>query len=52
MGLASSAPYYHDGSAATLDALLRDAAMVHGMADLEDLTDQEITDLAAYLETL
>lgn len=52
IGLASSAPYYHDGSAVTLDALLRDAALVHGMADLEDLDDQQITDLAAYLETL
>ncbi len=52
IGLASSAPYYHDGSAATLDALLRDAALVHGMADLDDLDDQQITDLAAFLETL
>src|SRR6185503_8162403 len=32
-GLAASAPYYHDGSAVTLDVLLRDCGAVHGMAD-------------------
>ena len=43
IGLASSAPYYHDGSAATLDALLRDTGLVHGMADLGDLDEQQIS---------
>jgi cytochrome c553 len=52
VGVASSAPYYHDGSAATLEALLRDAALVHGMADVEGLDAKEIADLVAYLETL
>lgn len=51
IGVAASAPYYHDGSAATLDALLRDTATVHGMADVGDLTDAQIADLVAYLET-
>lgn len=52
VGLASSAPYYHDGSAATLPALLRDTASVHGMAETAHLSDRQIGDLVAYLETL
>jgi len=52
IGVAASAPYYHDGSAATLEALLRDAALVHGMADVEGLDEPEIADLVAFLETL
>jgi DNA-binding beta-propeller fold protein YncE len=52
VGLAASAPYYHDGSAATLEALLTDRALVHGMAELSDLDDTQIRDLIAYLETL
>lgn len=52
IGVAASAPYYHDGSAATLDALLRDTALVHGMAELDGLGEREIADLVAYLETL
>ncbi len=52
IAVAASAPYYHDGSAATLEALLRDTALVHGMADTQDLTDPQIADLVAYLETL
>lgn len=52
IGLATSAPYYHDGSAATLKALLSDRGLVHGMAELSDLSDAEIRDLVAYLETL
>ncbi|MCE9574682.1 MAG: c-type cytochrome [Deltaproteobacteria bacterium] len=52
IGLASSAPYYHDGSAATLPALLRDNASVHGMSETAQLTDPQIADLVAYLETL
>lgn len=52
IGLAASAPYYHDGSAATLEALLRDTGLVHGMADVQELTDGQIADLVAYLETL
>ncbi|MCL4224885.1 MAG: c-type cytochrome [Myxococcales bacterium] len=52
IGLAASAPYYHDGSAATLEALLADRGLVHGMADLGDLTATQLADLVAYLETL
>jgi len=51
-GLAASAPYFHDGSAATLEALLRERASVHGMAELaRTLRDDEIADLVAFLET-
>ena len=50
--LAASAPYYHDGSAATLEALLRDRGAVHGMADTAKLTDAQVADLTAFLETL
>ncbi len=52
LGLASSAPYYHDGSAATLEALLRDRGRVHGMAEAAKLTDTQVADLVAFLETL
>jgi DNA-binding beta-propeller fold protein YncE len=52
VGLASSAPYYHDGSAATLDALLRDNGSIHGMGDVAALTDGQISDLVQYMKTL
>jgi cytochrome c peroxidase len=52
VGVAASAPYFHDGSAATLEALLRDRGAVHGMADTARLTDPQIADLAAFLDTL
>lgn len=52
LGLAASAPYFHDGSAATLEALLRDRGAVHGMADTARLTDQQVADLTAFLDTL
>ena len=52
VGLAYSAPYFHDGSAATLEALLADNGLVHGMADTRDLTPEQTADLVAYLETL
>ncbi|HEX2688484.1 MAG TPA: c-type cytochrome [Kofleriaceae bacterium] len=52
LGLAASAPYFHDGSAATIEALLRDRGAVHGMADSARLTDQQVTDLTAFLDTL
>ena len=52
VGLAASAPYFHDGSAATLEALLRERASVHGMAEsARQLRDDEIADLVAFLET-
>ena len=52
LGLHASAPYYHDGSAPTLESLLRDRAGVHGMADMSKLTDAQVADLTAFLETL
>jgi sugar lactone lactonase YvrE len=52
IGLAASAPYYHDGSAPSLEALLRDRAKVHGMADTSKLTDRQVADLSAFLNTL
>jgi DNA-binding beta-propeller fold protein YncE len=52
VGLAASAPYFHDGSAVTLEALLRDRGAVHGMADTAKLGEQQIADLTAFLETL
>jgi cytochrome c553 len=52
VGLAHSAPYYHDGSARTLEAMLRDNASIHGMGNVAKLSDQQIDDLVQYLETL
>lgn len=52
IGLATSAPYFHDGSAATLEALIRDRGAVHGMGDASKLTDKQVADLIAFLETL
>lgn len=52
VGLAYSAPYYHDGSARTLRALLTDKAAVHGMGKTSELDDAQIDDLIVYLESL
>lgn len=52
LGLAISAPYYHDGSAASLRALLLENGTVHGMGRLDNLQSTELDDLIAYLETL
>jgi cytochrome c peroxidase len=52
LGVFASAPYFHDGSAATLEALLHDRGAVHGMADTARLTDHEVGDLTAFLDTL
>jgi YVTN family beta-propeller protein len=52
LGLAASAPYFHDGSAATLEVVLRDRGAVHGMADTARLSDPQVADLAAFLDTL
>jgi sugar lactone lactonase YvrE len=51
IGLWSSAPYYHDGSAATLDQLLRGQGDVHGMIDAARLTDAQRADLQTFLES-
>lgn len=52
IGLAHTAPYYHDGSARTLRALLTDKGSVHDMGSTAQLDDAEIDDLIAYLESL
>ncbi|MBV8756706.1 MAG: cytochrome C peroxidase, partial [Deltaproteobacteria bacterium] len=52
IGLAASAPYFHDGSAVTIEALLRDRGAVHGMAESAKLSDAQVADLTAYLESL
>lgn len=52
VGLAASAPYYHDGSAATLEALLRDNGSIHGMGNVAGLTDAQVSDLVQYMKTL
>jgi cytochrome c553 len=52
IGLAQSAPYYHDGSATTLEAVLRNNGSVHAMGRTSRLEDAQISDLVAYLETL
>lgn len=52
IGLAQSAPYYHDGSAVDLDALLDDRGNVHDMIDSSSLSPDQRRDLIAYLESL
>ena len=52
VGLAHTAPYYHDGSAVDLYALVTDKGSVHEMADFSELTEAQSRDLVAYLETL
>jgi cytochrome c553 len=53
LGVSASAPYFHDGSAATLEVLLRDGATVHGMSEpAMALTDGQIKDLTAFLRSI
>lgn len=52
IGLAVSAPYYHDGSAATLRAVLREQGTIHSMGKTGQLDERQLADLIAYLETL
>lgn len=52
IGLATSAPYYHDGSASTLEAVLRNNGSIHSMGRTSRLSDAQIGDLVAFLETL
>ena len=51
IGLAASAPYYHDGSAATLDALVRGDGHVK-MTDFTTLAAADRADLVEYLRSL
>jgi DNA-binding beta-propeller fold protein YncE len=48
--VAQTAPYYHDGRYATLEAMLSDEHMKMGQVD--QLTAHEVTALAAYLRSL
>jgi hypothetical protein len=52
IGLAHSAPYYHDGSARTLRALLTDKGSIHDMGETAHLSAPQLEDLIAYLESL
>ena len=52
IGLAHSAPYYHDGSAQTLYALLTDRGSIHDMGSTAHLDAEQIDDLITYLESL
>ncbi len=52
IGLAHTAPYYHDGSARTLRALLTDKGSIHDMGETAHLDGQQLDDLIAYLESL
>ena len=52
VGLSHSAPYYHDGSADSVLTLLTDRGSVHDMAELGGLSDPQVADLRAYLESL
>lgn len=50
--LAASAPYFHDGSAATLEAVLLDRGRVHGMSEgAKRLRGRDLADVIAFLET-
>jgi mono/diheme cytochrome c family protein len=50
--LASSAPYFHDGSAVTLEAVLHDRGRVHGMSDAaRRLAGRDLADVVTFLET-
>jgi len=52
IGVAMSAPYFHDGSAATLEAVLTERGSVHGMGKTARLSSKQIDDLISYLDTL
>ena len=51
-GLAHTAPYYHDGSATDLRALIDDRANIHDMTDTSALSSEQRQDLVTYLESL
>lgn len=52
IGASMSAPYFHDGSAASLRSVLLDNGTVHDMADVSDMDRQQLDDLITYLNTL
>jgi cytochrome c peroxidase len=52
VGLPHTAPYYHDGSAEDLWALVTDKGSIHDMADLSKLTVAQRRDLQSFLRSL
>jgi mono/diheme cytochrome c family protein len=52
IGVAHSAPYFHDGSAVDLAALIDDHGSVHDMVDTSGLSPAQREDLVHYLESL
>jgi cytochrome c553 len=52
IGLAHSAPYYHDGSAIDLETLLDDRGSVHDMIDSSSMSREQQKDLIVYLRSL
>jgi cytochrome c peroxidase len=52
IGIAASAPYYHDGSAPTLAALVGGGGNIKGMGNMKKLTDEQRADLVAFLSSL
>lgn len=52
VGVYRSAPYFHNGAAATLMEVLNTTSDVGMMGDTSDLTDDQRQDLIAYLQTL
>lgn len=52
LGLAHTAPYYHDGSAIDLRTLIDDRATIHDMTDTSQLSATQREDLVTYLESL
>lgn len=52
IGLALSAPYFHDGSAPTLRSAMLENGSIHGMGSTSKLDDKQLGDLITYLETL
>lgn len=52
VGLAHSAPYYHDGSADSIRGLLTDRGSIHDMAELGALSEAQLDDLGVYLASL
>lgn len=52
IGLAHTAPYYHDGSAIDLATLLDDRGSIHDMVDTSAFTADERRDLITFLESL
>lgn len=52
IGVAASAPYYHDGSAPTLEALVAGGGNIRGMGNLKRLSEEQRSDLVAFLKSL